>query len=182
MNTYQKFLIGCALGDALGVPVEGKTNKFTPRYGQDLIKKLTFCKRVLYNFTGQVSDDTQLTILLAKNMIQNDGSNSESLMDTMAHAYAKNKIDGVGTSCRLAFENYLSNSFRYDNCGTPEGRSGNGAAIRVGLIGLYYDDEDTVIQKTVEVASLTHRDSKAIAGAVVISLMAHFLVTTNRKN
>jgi len=74
-------LIGCAVGDALGAPFEGKT-----REAIALIDGLTDAFRPYRSYSaGQYTDDTQQTIAIAKSIIavgQVDGAAPASLCNS----------------------------------------------------------------------------------------------------
>lgn len=74
---YDKILgmmVGCALGDALGVPFEfGSYNKFTYTGRVEHKTRLPDRFRTRYAAIGQVSDDTEMMITLATSIVNNKG-------------------------------------------------------------------------------------------------------------
>lgn len=176
MNDFTKFLYGCALGDGLGLPVEGWTRQSSPFYAAKMLRGFSWIDRYLrFGFHGQVSDDTQLTICLAKTFIQKGFLDPEYYMMLMSDEWHNKRLLGVGIASMQAFNRYRE-GLPASQCGSPQNMAGNGAAMRAGLTGLWYKNETDVINNAITAARLTHRDSRSVAAAVVMALVVRMII------
>ncbi len=170
VTTLDKFkgtLIGCAVGDALGMPVEGMAPAaIVEKYGKvtDFIDERFGA--------GRITDDTQMTVTLGQSIIE------IGRFDT-AHAAFKfgrwmaasdegvKDARGVGMACAAACREL------YEGAGPGESAvesAGCGAAMRASPIGLrYYHDHEGLRRAAMRQALLTHNDPEAVAGAVAVS-------------
>ncbi len=210
MKTKEKYiatLIGCGIGDCLGMPVEAWSKKHIQKYVPEgrvtcpiaplipkddkgnIIKKdehgeLKYYTRDLC--LGEYTDDTILTIAMAKSIIQNKTLDLEDLCKKQVQAYKKCKQEdghirgGFGGTTKKAFENILKGSSVYSSGITPG--LGNGPIMKISPIGIYmhatgkYNLGITVSE---QVAKATHKDKRAIAGGIV---QAHAVYTLLQKN
>ncbi|MCM8542844.1 MAG: ADP-ribosylglycohydrolase family protein, partial [Lentisphaeraceae bacterium] len=62
MNTVERVLLGCALGDSLGLPYEGLSRKKVSRMMKGRLKQSLFFGR------GMLSDDTEHSIFVIRAM------------------------------------------------------------------------------------------------------------------
>lgn len=185
-------LLGLAVGDALGRPVEGLSRQeVQERFGalddfrdsfseaqaaqmaarlkrNDFDRALRFWKK-----RGVYSDDTQQAILLAYLL----GKNGDISGHDAAEEYLRiagipimgpyfgafrGTSDGFRTSV-LAYRK----SHDWRQCGVAS--PGNSAAARIAPVGFFYrSDLDTLFWRVVEVSLVTHRDTRALAGAYVM--------------
>lgn len=79
--------------------------------------------------------------------------------------YKENALKFPDAGYGSGFFYWISN-----HCNTPYGSLGNGSAIRVSPIGLYFDDIRDVITHAVASAACTHNHPEGIKGAVVIAV------------
>jgi ADP-ribosylglycohydrolase len=167
LDKFKGTLLGCAVGDALGAPLEGlSAEAIKNRYGlvTDFIDERFGA--------GMVTDDTQMTITLAQAII-------EMGRFTETHAAFKfsrwmeasdkgvKEARGVGmasaTACRKLYQGVSPAESGVDSAGC-------GAAMRVSPVGLrHYDDPATLKKAAVEQAGITHKDPEAAAGAAAIA-------------
>ena len=167
LDKFKGTLLGCAVGDALGAPLEGlSAEAIKKRYGlvTDFIDERFGA--------GMVTDDTQMTITLAQ-AIMEMGRFTEN------HAAFKfgrwmeasdkgvKEARGVGmasaTACRRLYQGVSPEESGVDSAGC-------GAAMRTSPLGLrYYHDLETLKKAAVEQARITHTDPEAAAGAAAIA-------------
>ena len=160
-------MVGHAIGDALGVPVE-----FLSR--EDL--KENPVKEMLGYGTypvpkGAWSDDTSMS-LCALASLANGGIDFDEVMLNFGKWYYKDEFTptgemfDVGNTCSIAIDNYFVNKLPYTKCGeTREYANGNGSLMRIHPFVLYLanmniNEDDKV--KIVEMASaLTHAHERS---------------------
>ena len=100
-NAACKVLPAIAYGDAAGLPVEGKPTEYIcERYGR--ITELQapsdhpFFPR---SARGTVSDDTQLSLAVARSLLKNNGFSLESLAGEHIAAYRRAPRTAEGVPC-----------------------------------------------------------------------------------
>ena len=127
--------------------------------------------------TGQYSDDTMLTLALARSIAKHKGVAGGHVIAEFAELWRTGTIVGAGQATSDAVARYLYQHTPWDQCGAPLGNAGNGAAMRAAPIGLwYYDDLEAITPVAVEAGEVTHHDPRAIAAAIAVALLiAHIL-------
>jgi len=158
-------ILGCAVGDALGLPYEGLSPRRAARLlGEPDRHRLLFGR-------GMVSDDTEHTCMVAQALCE-----APRDADAFARALARRMRwwllglpAGAGLStARAALKLWV---------GFPPHRSGvysagNGPAMRSAILGAAVDDL-AELRRLVRVSTrLTHTDSRAEEGAFAVALAA----------
>lgn len=156
---YRGTLIGVAVGDALGAPVEGSHT--TRAYVASL-------DRQTHELT--YTDDTAMTIGLAESLLEVDGFDGHHLAHTFARHYAAEPWRGYGTSPPEIFGK-LERGVPWHEASTSlfggSGSYGNGAAMRVAPVALFaHPDTHTVASLARHTAIITHTHPEGIDGAV----------------
>ena len=189
MNKYSASLVGCAIGDALGMPVEGwkreQIKKYVGRISQfiapvlikdcagNLLKEDEFgeLKYWTKDFRkGEYTDDTILTLTIAESMVELGEINIPDIAKRHLEIYNKDS-KGFGGTTRQAMEN-IKKGISPFNAGVIGG-PGNGPSMKMSPIGFYMDaakkyDEGLKFAETI--GKITHLDPRSIAGGV---LQAH---------
>lgn len=157
-------LLGTALGDALGLPCENlSAQAIARRFGA--VEDFHFLGR-----TGFVSDDTEQSALVAQSLITADGDAAAA-----ERAFGRSLI---GWFLRLpwgiGFATLRACLWRMIGV-RPSGvmSAGNGAAMRGAVVGVAYRD-DPVARRTYgrAIAEVTHRDARAVEGALFVAEVA----------
>jgi ADP-ribosylglycohydrolase len=163
-NNLQKILLGVAIGDALGVPVEFKPRLyFRENPVTDMQEFGTYNQ-----LKGTWSDDTSLTLCLAESI-------KEGLdLDKLAQKFIAWKNDNywtartwvfdIGIGTRVAIER-LENGVEPELAGgTDEMDNGNGSLMRILPLIIYIKDLEINqrFEWTKKVSSLTHRHIRSI--------------------
>jgi ADP-ribosyl-[dinitrogen reductase] hydrolase len=161
-------LVGCAVGDAIGLPYEGLSPQ---RISMHL--KLPLNHRFIYGF-GMISDDTDHTIFVAQALKTAKGNvvNFGRALACRLRLWFLCFPAGIGWATLKGVVK-LWIGFGYRNSGVYS--AGNGPSMRSAIVGaVYCDDEDSELrQSLVTVASrITHTDPLALAGAHAISEIA----------
>lgn len=157
---YCGCFIGLACGDALGAPYEGG-----------------FLERLLWKFLGRnpagrrrFTDDTQMSIDLARSVLQNNELDQQSLALHFANSYCWTRGYGPGAGHTL----YLIKKGRpwaeANRARFPDGSYGNGAAMRAPIAGLFFNgNPEATIDAVKKASEITHAHPEAIEGALLIA-------------
>jgi ADP-ribosyl-[dinitrogen reductase] hydrolase len=159
--------LGLALGDALGATTEFMTPaEIRARYG-------THRKIVgggwLGLKAGQVTDDTDMSLCIARALARAGGWDLRGIADAFATWLRSNPLD-VGATCRRGIRDY----FLSGQLETPfnEWDAGNGAVMRICPIALFcLGDESLLTRYAVEQARLTHNHPLSDAACVTVGRM-----------
>jgi len=156
-------LLGLAVGDALGFPVEGLSRKRARRRYEGIDR---------YRFlgsTGYVSDDTEQAVITAEAVVeaQGDPVSAASVFGRKLRGWFWTIPPGVGFSTLKACLKL--------SVGLPSGvaSAGNGAAMRMAPVGVYEEDPRKL---ATELARVTHTDPRGVDGAVSVAVAVSRLV------
>ncbi len=170
-------LLGMAIGDALGGPLEGLgAQQIRAHYQQvtDYVDGARAWKKKPYRWRmpGLYTDDTQQAlaicdVLLALGRVDADRLAAIYLeMATPEGGYA-GAHRGVGRSFRQVLADLRRG---VSPLATGQGSAGIGAAMRIAPLGLYFGDDLDAMHEGVMAASLmTHRDVRSLAGAHAVA-------------
>ena len=162
-------LIGTAVGDSLGLPMEGLS-----RRRQRALFPGPLRQRLIGPF-GMVSDDTEHTLLVAQALLEFP-DDSTAFQRRLAHRmkwWLASLPAGVGfATLRAILRLWI---------GVPPIRSGvmsagNGPAMRSALLGVYFVGDDRKRSEFVRAsAELTHRDVRASIAALAVAEVAAWM-------
>jgi ADP-ribosylglycohydrolase len=154
MNLKDKFLgaiLGCAVGDALGAPLESAKGSVIKRE-DNLIQGY---RKISRYPLGQWTDDTQLTLALSETYISNHGFKGADFAKRIADLWTKGEVIGPGLSCTEAARN-LQKGKKWQDSGSAEGKAGNGTAMRASPVGLWNYDNLEQLKKRFHRAKQHH--------------------------
>jgi ADP-ribosylglycohydrolase len=161
-------LFGTAVGDALGLPMEGMSARTVARrYGRP--ERYHLIGRV-----GFVSDDTEQTALVAQSLLRGRGADG---LDEARVARAF-RLSLLGWFLRLPFGiglGTLRACLKIALGLSPSGvrTAGNGAAMRAAVLGVALADAPEVRRRLGRaLAETTHTDARAVDGALFIAELA----------
>ena len=157
-------LLGCAVGDSIGLPFEGISPRRIERLAPGPLRQ-----RLLFG-RGMISDDTEHSCLVAQALIASGGD---------ARAFGRNLAwrlrwwflslpagIGLGT-LRSAIKLWLG--FPYHKSGVRS--AGNGPMMRSAIIGAWAGGDDDLRESLVGISSrITHSDPRAERAAQVVAL------------
>ncbi len=155
------------MGDAIGLPAEG----LPPQRAARLFGTGPFGHRFIFG-RGMVSDDTEHTCMIAQALLAapEDADAFVRCLGWKLRWWLLGIPAGIGLgTLRAILKLWL---------GFPPERSGvfsagNGPAMRVAILGVCIDQDDEKLRSYVQVSTrLTHTDSRAEQGALIIALAA----------
>jgi len=181
-------MIGHAVGDALGVPVE-----FASR--SELVESpvMDMCGYGTYPVpAGAWSDDTSMSIA-ALDAIADGDIDWARIMIAFGEWYYKDKYTptgemfDVGNTCSYAIENYFAHQMSADKCGLNNERSnGNGSLMRIHpfVLMTWFDrslrpEFEEIIEKA---SALTHAHERSKLACKIYSLILFNLLGLPRKD
>lgn len=163
-------LVGEALGDALGMPVEGEPPEACRAYVKDVVRtsQLESFPAKIFPF-GQYTDDTQLARELLLSLTVRGQIDPEDFARRLVTLFRSDGIIGIGAGTRKAISQ-LQKGVPWSKAATPSPSAGNGAAMRAAPIGLAYRGKGKRLKEAAEIQSrVTHQDPRSAAGSVAIA-------------
>ena len=165
--------IGMAIGDALGAPAEFMTRgEIKTKYG--VLAEMVGGGWLRLK-PGQVTDDTDMSLCIARGISQAGGWSFTGIADNLA-TWLKSKPIDVGDTCRRGIRNYMLKGVQE----TPpnEWDGGNGAAMRMLPIALFtLGDTALLEQYSLQQAHLTHNHLLSDAACITIGNLVHLALT-----
>jgi ADP-ribosyl-[dinitrogen reductase] hydrolase len=151
-------ILGTAIGDSMGLQVEGMIPGF--------FQRMTGMKggEGTRNYpVGLWSDDTALTLMTADSLMRHNGFKSEKVMRMFASWLASGQwtadgqFRGIGKTTEAAIQLFIKGTPASNCGGTREYDEGNGALIRMSPIAAYYSyDRDRAILMSILATRITH--------------------------
>ena len=165
----QAAFIGLAIGDALGAPVEFMTSgEIKAKYGR--LEEIVGGGWLRLK-PGQVTDDTEMSLCVARAVVAAGGMSLTGIADNFAH-WLKSKPVDVGDTCRRGIRNYMLKGVLE----TPVNQwdAGNGAAMRLLPVALFTLGNDTLLNRhMIAQAHLTHNHPLSDAACVCLGRLMH---------
>lgn len=168
----QGALMGLAIGDALGAPVEFMTNgEITAKYG--VLKEIAGGGWLRLK-AGQVTDDTEMSLCIARAIVTAGGWDLAGIADNFAGWLRSKPID-IGDTCRKGIRNYMLKGEM--EAPFNQWDAGNGAAMRMAPVALFtLGDESLLTRCAVEQARLTHNHPLSDAACIYIGKLLHLAI------
>jgi ADP-ribosyl-[dinitrogen reductase] hydrolase len=156
--------LGLAIGDALGAPVEFMTRgAIKDKYG--VLREMVGGGWLRLK-PGQVTDDTEMSLCIARGIVDSGGWSFKAIADNMV-TWLKSKPIDVGDTCRRGIRNYMLKGVEETPPNNWDG--GNGAAMRMLPVALFtLGDRDLLQRYAVQQAHLTH--NQALSDAACVSV------------
>lgn len=178
-------LLGLAVGDALGAPLEGlSAQQIRAHYGlvTGYVDGATAWKRKPYRWRmpGLYTDDTQQALALSDVLIERERVDVNRLAELyLALATPKEAYVGAHRGVGRSFRQVLMELERGVSPRHTGGTSaGIGAAMRIAPTAVFYDDDADGLFEAVMAASLiTHRDIRSLAGAMAVAFAVRRLLS-----
>jgi ADP-ribosylglycohydrolase len=168
-DRFTGLLLGTALGDSLGLPLEGITRSRLERWCP-----LPLRQRLLPGW-GMVSDDTDHAYLIARSLLACEDIPAFSRrMAWYLRLWLLSLPAGIGlATARAIIKLWLG----FSPAGSGVFSAGNGPAMRSPLIGaFFYDDPDKRRDCVKASTELTHTDPRAQVGALAVAEVAAWVM------
>jgi ADP-ribosylglycohydrolase len=177
-------LIGLAIGDALGAPLEGlDLHQIRQHYGrvEAYVDGIAAWKRKPFRWRlpGLYTDDTQQALVLADVLVRHAQVDVDRIAELyLALATPRGGYLGahraVGRSFRHVID-MLENGHSPWECG--QSSVGIGAAMRIAPVALYHlNDFDAIVSAIAAASLITHRDIRSLAAAAAVAFAIARLV------
>lgn len=171
--------IGTAIGDALGMPAEGKKPETITRlYGTIKTYRTPRSARdgrpFHHNLSrGMWTDDTQLMLAIGESIVECGKIDYDDIADKHVEAYHDKR--GWGRSTTQAVKNLMEGAVWYD-AGVLEA-AGNGPPMKIAPLGILYGlgclSEFDFTTAVINISKMTHNDPRpAIAALIQAKLIA----------
>jgi len=170
-------LLGLAVGDALGAPLEGlSSQQIRTHYGRvrNYVDGVQAWKRKPYRWRmcGLYSDDTQQALAVSDVLLDFRRVDQERLADLyLGLMTPKGSFVGAHRGIGRSFRQVLAALERRVPAHlTGQPGAGIGAAMRIAPVPLYFGDEIGAMFESAMAASLmTHRDIRSLSGALSVA-------------
>ena len=177
-DRFQGALLGLAIGDALGRPTEFLTtmDDICGTFGPEGVTDFEADRHP----AGTYTDDTQMTLAVARALIAAGHKPLDDLMSAMAREFvawekSPDNDRAPGLTCRAGCRN-LARGMPWHEAGLA-GSKGCGSAMRAPPIGLYYHSDEARLIGVARASSLpTHGHPTALAAAVATALLVAWAV------
>ncbi len=162
LERYRGSLLGLAVGDALGMPIEGAPpGSFEPI--EDMV-----ASEYLGVAAGCWTDDTSMALCLAESLIERQGFNPVDQLERYVRWYREGHLSsighafGIGLTVRESLRQFERTREPY--CGpTDPMTAGNGSIMRLAPVPLLYARKPReAIEKSAQSSRTTHQAPAAI--------------------
>lgn len=160
-------LLGAAVGDALGAPVEFMT-------AQEISEKYGTVKEMrgggAYNWQcGECTDDTSMMLCSAESLVECGRYNPKDIAKRLVVWYKTSPKD-IGSTTKKALSR-LSEGVSFIDSGVKE-KPTNGSIMRCAPLSLMYShQEDALVGASMEVSAITHSHIESKLSCVFINAM-----------
>jgi ADP-ribosylglycohydrolase len=169
---WQGAVVGLAVGDALGFPVEFIGSEETRRrYGPQGVTDFVPPRS---HPLGTYTDDTQMSLAVAGALVRAGADSDDDVLSAIAEGLLKwaesPENDRAPGSTTMSACRRLAAGRSWQESGIPESK-GCGSTIRTAPIGLYYHrDRERLMRVAGRSSAITHGHPCAVAGAVANAL------------
>ncbi|TFG18042.1 MAG: hypothetical protein EU531_01555 [Promethearchaeota archaeon] len=169
LDKFKGTLLGVAIGDTLGRPFEGLIRKRIHSQFKDFKNFIKNNRKMFYSYT----DDTQLTLHTAQALIDGWGFKMDYLIREFVNWLDDPPI-GPGFGCLSSIQK-LAYGIDWKDAASKSG--GNGTAMRVAPIGLFYSNDPKALEHAaIQSSIITHSHPAASAGALVTAKAIAYLI------
>lgn len=173
LERYRGCLVGLAVGDALGAPVEGMgREEIARRYGR--VREL-FSGGWLGLGAGEWTDDTAMMLCIARSIVEKGRFDPEDIALKFLGWFRAGAL-GIGRTTWVALEALRGGAPWQDAGRIAHQRlgglsAGNGSIMRCAPIALLdAKNHERLIKESIDSSLITHWDPRACWGAVALNL------------
>ncbi len=161
-------LLGVAIGDALGMPVEGWSREAIRMHYGVLADFHASPSRGLE--PGQFTDDTQMMLMHAESIVAARTVDGQDLARRFVAWLRSGDVRGIGGSTFQSIKRLERGIDCRESGQTGEFAAGNGVAMRIAPVGLFDSQNIERLRRDVRVAgAITHRNTEALAGGLAVA-------------
>jgi len=165
-------LLGVALGDAIGASWEG--HRTAAKHEIELIARISHPLRY--------TDDTHMTIGMAESLIECHGFDGNHMAERFIDNYSKEPWRGYGPGPPRVF-GLIKSGMAWDEAAGhiyQGGSFGNGAAMRIAPVGLFFWNDYTKLREVAYLSSrITHSHVLGMDGAALQAMAIALAVAEN---
>jgi ADP-ribosyl-[dinitrogen reductase] hydrolase len=174
-------LIGCGIGDALGVPWEMKSplNPNLVKWDGLFKDGATFHK---WSKAGMWSDDTLMTKALAQSIIECGKYDPANAAQKYLDWFNSGNPRGMGSTTGEALFHLKLGSTWQESGVKGDKVCGNGTAMRAAPIGIAFKDADKIKEVAFQDAIITHNNIECQVGSFAVALAANYLLSAELVN
>ncbi len=166
MDGFEAAILGLAIGDALGMPVEGLTREQIKSFYGEVRDFLPSPFGDLA--AGEWTDDTEQMLVLAESILETVYFDPENFAKKLVEWFTRTQSRRIGPTSRRAIANLL-NGAHWSKAGVNSDSCG--AAMRVAPIGLVYHFSLNLVERYAEMSAIvTHSNRTAVGGAVGVAI------------
>jgi poly(ADP-ribose) glycohydrolase ARH3 len=172
LDRFRGCLLGLAVGDALGAPFEGLS-------AEAICRDFGSVQKILDLDTDPITytDDTQMAIAVVECLLQANCADADCLAECFRSNYEQTRGYGAGIRRILDAMTAGRDWKPLVQSLFPGGSFGNGAAMRVAPVGLYFHDDPAKVRaEAARSASVTHLHPLGIDGAVIVATAISILL------
>ena len=172
-SRYRGALLGGAAGDALGRPAEARpAEAVAAQYGR--ITDFQPWSGWTGGPKGTITDDTQLTMVVAENLLAHGDVEPEDLARRLVEWLPVGRGKGQATTAAVC---RLEAGVSWWEAGEPS--DGNGAAMRAAPVGMAFSTDPHRLRRAAALsAAVTHTGPMAVVGAAVQALAVALVLHT----
>lgn len=161
LNKFLGGMVGSALGDAIGeLAFQG-------------LKEASLRSKIAPMDTLIYTDDTAMAIGLAESITQVGGLDERHLGDTFRANFQREPWRGYASGPPTVFSLVKRHGISYSEAARSlfggQGSFGNGAAMRIAPLGLFFHDSPDLYEQARASASVTHAHPIGVDGAAVLA-------------
>ena len=160
-SKFRGSMVGSALGDAIGEMA------FRAPREAELRARVAHVEALLY------TDDTAMAIGLAESITQVGGLDPQHVGDTFRANFNREPWRGYASGPPTVFSRVETQGVSYAEAAQGlfggQGSFGNGAAMRIAPVGLFFHDAPNLYDDVRQSASVTHAHPVGVDGAAVLA-------------
>lgn len=162
-------LYGVALGDALGATVEFMSQAEIKHF-IGIHDEITG-GGWLHLKPGQVTDDTEMTLCIARSLVREDRFNLISIAEEFTSWLSSGPVD-VGSTCSQGIQRYLLKG--QTEMMPSRWHAGNGACMRMAPVAIAtFGDDSELHRQAISQAHLTHNNPLSDEACIFVGKMVH---------
>lgn len=166
-------LLGLAVGDALGGPVEFKSSSEIKKSFNGPLKEMVGGGWLKLK-PGEYTDDTAMMLCIAESLVENKDYNPDDIAQRFVGWYKTDPKDIGGTTRRALAK--IARGVSWKKAGNKT-RPTNGSVMRCAPIGLMFAfNQEKLVETSTESSAITHAHQDSVLSCVLINVMIANLV------